>query len=176
MIVTDELSNNSCAKVVLFSKSANFFFDFLKKIFWSPLNSDKGLELERILQGCGFVEDEVVRSAVRVLVEVAYPLELHCDSALVFKQGWLGESLSEDEGLRIEVGLVVLSLRDVSHLRLSEELVVEPELNFLCVLGGHPVDGALDGPPPGFVVGSREHFNSMTLPSASLMTSSHLMM
>ena len=38
------------------------------------------LELEAVLESCGLVEDEVVRSAVVVLEEVTYALELNCDA------------------------------------------------------------------------------------------------
>ena len=38
------------------------------------------LELKAVLEGCCLVEDEVVRSAVVVLEEVAYAFELNCNA------------------------------------------------------------------------------------------------
>ena len=35
------------------------------------------LELEAILQSCSLVEDEMIRSTVRILVEVTYALKLY---------------------------------------------------------------------------------------------------
>ena len=67
------------------------------------------------------------RGAVRILVIITYPFELHGNSRVVIEDGRLGISLADDQGIRIEEILVILVLRDIAHICLGEEPVVETE-------------------------------------------------
>ena len=58
-------------------------------------NHTSGSEFEAVLQSCCLVEDEVVRSAVRILEEVTEALELNRYSRVVFKERWFCVTLSD---------------------------------------------------------------------------------
>jgi hypothetical protein len=116
---------------------------FLLRHFNMIAAVDIALELEAVLECCSLIEYEVVSCAVRILEEVTYALELNSDTRVVLEEGWLCVSLSDHERLWVEIVLVVLSLWDLSHLSLSEELVVKSELDFLSMLCRYPVDGTL---------------------------------
>ena len=86
---------------------------------------------------------EMFRSGILVLEEVTYALELHCNAAVVLKKGRLCISFRNYERIRIQIALVVLSLRNRTHLSLCEQLVIQTQLNFLGMLYRHPVDCTL---------------------------------
>ena len=73
------------------------------------------------------------RSTVRVLEIITYPLELNGDARVVIEDGRFRIALARHERIRIEEIFVILVLRDIAHIGLSEETIIETEFEFLGV-------------------------------------------
>lgn len=59
----------------------------------SYLKIHSSSEFERVLQSRSLVEDEVLRSAVRIFEEISYSLKLHRNAGVVLQKSRLGISL-----------------------------------------------------------------------------------
>ena len=73
------------------------------------------------------------RCTVRVLEIITYPLELNGDARVVIEDSRFRIALACHERIRIEEIFVILVLRDIAHISLSEETIIETEFEFLGV-------------------------------------------
>src|SRR5205807_6669799 len=93
----------------------------------------------------GAIEDQSPRFGILVHAEVTEPLKLEAAAGNGIAEAWLQTgSLQHLERVRIQIGAVILSFRYIVRIGFHEKMIVQANFCGKGMLGGDPVNRALD--------------------------------